>query len=161
MNTSFFTIEAPTGDKARSLTWLIREMERDADEVDALAARVRDWDHSPLRALGMIEQANRLCSNGERFYQSDFIGEHTKASLRNEGSIGVGLTNGCSPRGRGDLSYALMHALSMDAQYGPESESARHATHTKASSMRCYAATLRVVAGLLGRVLRGEIGWVG
>jgi hypothetical protein len=137
---------------------LAGEMRRHADAVDAFADAVEAWgesDRTARGALRLIEKGNALQANATRFGQSDFLGQSTAASFLNDASQAVGATNGVAPRGRGDVAYALMYALSQTEKYGEGTALAN--TGTKAASLRVHGASCRVIAGMLDSLAAGEI----
>jgi hypothetical protein len=154
-------IDQTTKNRKSEAEWLAGDMLRDADALDVLADDVAAWKPGQFDlALGLIERAQRLVSNGERYVGHDLIGEHTSATIRNEGSIALGVTNGHSERGRGDMGYALIYALKVGFQY-PVGGMLQADLNVKASSIRVYASTLRVVAQLCGDFASGKIRRVG
>lgn len=144
-------------------TQLSRNLNRHADKVDALANLVEEWgevgNRSAHKALGLIETAQQLVTDAERFYGSSLIGPNTKASFRNDASIALGMTNGASARGRGDLGYALMHAMYSMEQYGADTALAN--MKTKASGLRVHAASCRVIAGIADGIVEGRYRSIG
>ncbi len=158
-------IAQTTKNRQSEAEWLARDIRRDADGLDALAADVAAWGltFDPLAALGLIERAQLFVAHGERFVQHDLYGERTHAYLRNEGSIALGVTNGHSDRGRGDMGYGLMYALKVRAEYpnaSIESVASIGGVTTKASSIRVYASSLRVVADMLDSLVSGRVRYI-
>lgn len=150
----------------RAFESLARDLRVQADDVDALADKCETWGQttprSPRAALGLIETATRLQYRGETILANKLIGPNTHSSHANELHIALGNTLSSS---RGMMGYAIAYALGQDEQYGPElttiGSSLVGRLDTKASSLRVYAASCRVVAGIADQVARGEYARIG